>query len=99
MKLDALFVKFGHFTGQCHAQQVHQAGNFLFRSLPIFRRESKDAQHRNAPVKTGLYRAAQCINPYFVACYPRQKSFFGPTAIAIHDHGHVMRNGNFSHSF
>ena len=87
---DTVLFELRHFAGQRHGQQLHETRDLIDRTIPVFRRKSKNGQHRHTPLHAGACAAAQRINPLFVARQARQKPARGPAAVAIHDDGDVV---------
>ena len=73
-------------------EQGHQKIDLITRARPVLRGEGIGSERFHAPITAESQRCFQGLNPCPMAHHPGQPPRLGPTAIAIHDHGHMGRD-------
>ena len=79
-----LFLQVGH-------EQAHEAGDFFGGALPVFGAEGEQAQVGHAHFSASLDDVAHLPCPGGMPHGRRHEAVFGPTPVAIHDDGNVLR--------
>jgi len=72
-------------------EEVHQRLDFVGRALPIFHREGKECQVFEVGIPCGLHDFADIVHATAVPLNPGQTTLARPSAITIHDNGHVTQ--------
>ena len=91
-KAHVVFVQFDDLALQRQRKQIHQHRHFLFRAPPVFRAESKQGEVVDTLFGARLDDFAHGFHAAFVPRNARQKAFFRPASIAVHDDGNVARH-------
>ena len=79
-----LFLQVGH-------EQVHEAGDFFFGALPVFGAEGEEAEVGDAHFGAAFDDVTHALGTRRMAQGRRHEALFGPTTVAIHDDGDVLR--------
>ena len=81
------------FFFQVSHEQPHEAADFFFGALPVFGAECEKTQFRDADLSTGFDNVPDPLRACRVTQGRGHEAFFGPTAVAVHDDGNVLRQG------
>jgi len=88
----AFFVHLDNLFLQRHQKQPHQKRNFIGGAAPVFGGKGKHGEIAHACVVADVADVFQHIQPFFMPHHARQKAFFRPTPVAIHNNGDMARN-------
>ena len=72
-------------------KKIHEKGNFIGRSLPVFTAEREYGQRVNAMLARAADERSHRLYALTVPRYPRQKTLLRPSSIAVHDDGDMVR--------
>ena len=85
-----VFVQLGRFGFQVMDEIFHQRVHLLLRPVPIFGGKGVEGQVFDAQLAGVADDGAGGFRPLAVALDAWQPALFGPAAVAIHDHRHVL---------
>lgn len=88
---NVVFVQLRSLAFQIVDEIFHQRIHFILGSIPILRRKRVKRQVFDAEFSCGPDDDPCGFRPRPMPLHARQMPLLGPTPIAIHDHGHVLR--------
>ena len=86
-----VLVEFFDFAQGGSGQQRHEGVHFLFGPIPVLHRERKQRQVLDTYFAAGLHHLTHRLDARLVTERARFVARFGPTAVAVHDNGDMLR--------
>jgi hypothetical protein len=88
---DAVVEHFPEFSGEKPFEKPHERFNLILRSIPVLFRESIKREPGNADLTAGSHNGPHRFSALLMASDSVEGSLLGPSAIAVHDNGHMLR--------
>src|SRR3990167_4712775 len=90
---DIVLVQLPDFVVERAQKEFLEQLDFLRRAAPVLAAEGEQGEVLHALLGARRHHVAHALDPLAVTGDARQSAALGPAAVAVHDDGHVHRNG------